>query len=330
MILTFLMLITIIPIGILANSFIPFDLGFRNTPIFRLIFAVLLCSFVGTVVTKIASKNTINTLTEIQNATKEIANGNYNIRIEEESNLVELDEMSHNFNLMAKDLAMNEMMKSDFINNVSHDFKTPLAAVEGYATLLKNKNLQPEKIEEYANHILFNSKRLTKMTSNILLISTLDNSKVVLNKSVFSLDEQIREMILLYENEWSDKNLDLEIDLAEINFCGDEDLLSHVWQNLISNAVKFCEKDGKITVILKGDSESVKISVSNTGKFIKKEELGLIFEKFYQTDTSRTSKGNGLGLSIVKKILKLHDGEIFVSSEENKETIFSVILPIKK
>ncbi len=232
--------------------------------------------------------------------------------------------MAHNFNLMAKDLAMNEMMKSDFINSVSHDFKTPLAAIEGYATLLKNKNLPPEKMEDYADHILFNSKRLTKMTSNILLLSTLDNSRIILNKSSFSLDEQIREMILLYENEYSDKNLDLDIDLAEIDFNGDEDLLSHIWQNLISNAVKFCNDNGTISVKLTKDDNKIQFSISNTGGFIKDEDLPKIFEKFYQTDISRASKGNGLGLSIVKKAIDLHEGKIRVSSVESKGTEFAV------
>ncbi len=324
LLLTFLMLIAVASIGVIVNNFAPFNLGVRDLPVVRLIFAVLLCSVIGTIATKLASKKAVDTIIEIEKATKEIASGNYNIRIEEKSNLIELDDMSHNFNLMAKDLAMNEMMKSDFINNVSHDFKTPLAAIEGYATLLKNKNLPPEKMEEYANHILFNSKRLTKMTSNILLLSTLDNSRIVLNKSDFSLDEQIREMILLYENEWSEKNLDLDIDLATVSFNGDKDLLSHVWQNLISNAVKFCDDNGTISVKLTKEDNKIQFSISNTGGFIKKEDLPKIFEKFYQTDTSRASKGNGLGLSIVKKVVDLHGGEILISSEEDKMTEFIV------
>ncbi len=323
---TFIILIIVIPISVIANNLFSMDFGFRGTPIFRFLFIVLVFSFAGTLASRLMSKNTVNTILEIDNATKEIANGNYNVRIEDSSRLEELSDMAENFNIMAKDLAMNDMMKNDFINNVSHEFKTPLSAIEGYAKLLSNKKLPPEKVEEYANNILFNSKRLTTMTGNILLLSTLDNSRIILNKAKFHLDEQIREMILLYQSEWDKKNIELDIDLAEFEFCGDKDLLSHVWQNLISNAVKFCNENGKITVKLNKREGKTEFQVSNTGYHVKEDEIEKIFDKFYQSDTSRASKGNGLGLSIVKKVVDLHNGEIFVTSVENGVTTFKVVI----
>ncbi len=322
----FFLLLCLIPLGIITNNFPAFNFGIKEMPIFRLIFATTFFALVGTLVSKLISKNSIKTIEEIKDATKEIANGNYNVRIEEKSTLLELNDMAHNFNLMAKDLAQTHMMNNDFIGNVSHEFKTPLSAIDGYASLLINKKNSPEKVEEYAKSILFNSRRLSKMTGNILLLSTLDNSTILLNKKKFLLSEQIREIILVFESQWTEKNIDLDIDLEEIDFIADMDLLSHVWQNLFSNAIKFCNADGKIKVTLKSNEGKIKFSISNTGTFIKGSDTERIFEKFYQTDTSRSSQGNGLGLSIVKKIVDLHHGEIKVFSEENEMTSFIVTI----
>ncbi len=328
-IVVFLILFIATPVSILLNHFLPFDFTLKETPLFRLAIPVLLCSLAGTIASKIIGKKTIDTITEIDTATKEIASGNYNVRIDETSHLVELSDMAKNFNLMARDLAMNDMMKNDFINNVSHDFKTPLSVIEGYAKLLANKELPPQKVEEYATSILLTSKRLSKMTGNILLLSTLDNSRADLKKTSFSLDEHIREMILLYQTKWDEKDIKLQVDLEELAFYGDQDLLSHVWQNLISNAVKFCNEGGSISVSLSSDGDKVKIAVTNTGAFIKKEEIANIFEKFYQGDVSRTSNSNGLGLSIVKKVIDLHEGKIEVVSKECIGTTFTVVLQNK-
>ncbi len=311
----------------LFNNYFTFSLGFRATAGFRLMFIVIFCSAVGTLISKAISKNTINTIQEINRATKEIASGNYNIRINEISNIEELNGMAENFNLMARDLAMSEIMKNDFINNVSHDFKTPLSAIEGYATLLHNKELSHEKVSDYAEHILYNSHRLTQMTSNILMLSTLDNSKITLKKSEYLLDEQIREVILLYENEWNEKNIDLDIDFEKVSFCGDKEFIMHVLQNLISNAIKFCDTDGKIKMQLQIKESQILFSISNSGTFIDSSDLQRIFEKFYRCDTSRSSKGNGLGLSIAKKVIDLHGGTISVSSEKEIGTTFTVTLP---
>ncbi len=317
-----------IPLGIIANNFFPFDFGYRGTPIFRLIFAVLASALVGTIASKLVSKNSINTIKELDDATKEIASGNYSIRIDEKSNLLELNNMAHNFNLMAKDLAMTHIMNNDFIGNVSHEFKTPLAAIEGYATLLNKDDVSAEKIKEYSENIILNSKRLAKMTGNILLLSSLDNSSNLLNKSTFSLDEQIREIVLLFEKNWTEKNLELDIDLDEIDYLGDPELLSHVWQNLFSNAVKFCDENGTVNLKLSKSKNEINFTISNTGKGVSEEDKEKIFEKFYQADKSRSSKGNGLGLSIVSKVIELHRGKIEVSSELYKSTTFIVTLPL--
>ncbi len=324
----FLTLLISIVVGIILNIFLPFDFNFKGTLLLRLIFGVLLCSATGTVISHLIGQHTLNTILQLNNATKEIAGGNYNIRIDETSKLIELSDMVESFNTMANDLAMNDMMKNDFINNVSHDFKTPLSAIEGYATLLTNKNLPPETVSEYAKSVLLNSKRLTKMTSNILLLSTLDNSKIELNKTTFSLDEQICDTVLLFQKEWETKNIELDIDLDKTSFNADKDMLFHVWQNLVSNAIKFCNENGRVSVRLKSiKNNAVEATFSNTGAYVSEDVKRRIFDKFYQSDSSRASKGNGLGLPIVKKIVDLHGGEIKVASEEHKDTTFIVVLP---
>ncbi len=323
----FTLLISIV-VGIVLNNILPFDFAFKGTIMLRLAFGVLLCSVTGTVISNLIGQNTINTILEIDNATKEIAAGNYNIRIDEKSSLIEISDMVESFNIMANDLAMNDMMKNDFINNVSHDFKTPLSAIEGYATLLTNQELPQKTIEEYATSILTNSKRLTKMTSNILLLSTLDSSKILLNKITYSLDEQICDIVLLFQNEWAAKNIEIDIDLEKTLICAEKDMLFHVWQNVISNAVKFCNENGKICIRLNiNKNNMIEATFSNTGSYISKADINRIFEKFYQADASRASRGNGLGLSIARKVALLHNGSIEVESLENKETIFVVMLP---
>ncbi len=319
-----------IVVGIALNIFLPFDFNFKGTLVLRLALGVLLCSATGTVISNLIGQNTLNTIKELNNATKEIAGGNYNVRIKESSSLIELSDMVDGFNIMANDLAMNDMMKNDFINNVSHDFKTPLSAIEGYATLLANKKLPPETVEEYAKNIMQNSQRLTKMTSNILLLSTLDNSKINLNKTSFSLDEQICDIVLLFQKEWETKNIELDIDLDKTVISAEKDMLYHVWQNLVSNAIKFCNENGRVAISLKSEKNNTIVATFlNTGSFVSKEDIRQIFEKFYQSDTSRASKGNGLGLPIAKKIVSLHAGEISVFSEEKNGTSFTVTLPTK-
>ncbi len=305
-------------------DYLPFDLGFRATPLIRLLFIIIICSIVGAFGMRRMARRSIGTIIDIKNASSEIAKGNYNIRVEQNSNIVELREMTDNFNFMARELAANEMMKNDFISNVSHEFKTPLSVIEGYATLLSNEELESNKVREYASSILANSKRLTTMTGNILLLSTLDNSKIVLNKKEFSLDEQLRETILLYENQWTKKSIELDIDMEEVNFKGDRELLSHVWQNLFSNAVKFCEEGGKIAVTLQQSEKDITVSISNTGIILDKEAKEHVFDKFYQSDTSRATKGNGLGLPITKRVVELHGGKIEVQAGET--TCFIVTL----
>lgn len=292
-----------------------------------IVFAVV-SVIVGMIFSRFAARRPIGTIVEISDATKEIAKGNFNVRLNEDIRVTEIQTMAHNFNLMTRELSATEMLRNDFIENVSHEFKTPLAAIEGYVTLLQRKGLSEEKRKEYTERILFNTKRLSALTGNILLLSRLENQEIEIKKENYSLDEQLREIILMYEPQWSGKNLDLDIDLDPAVCCGNKDLLAQVWQNLIGNAVKFVADNGRIRVLLRQKESAIEVSVVDNGSGMTAEVMNRIYEKFYQGDTSRSSSGNGLGLTLAKRIVDLHDGTIHVSSKVGSGTTFTVTLPI--
>lgn len=284
---------------------------------------------VGMLFSHFAARRPIGTIVEISEATKEIAKGNFDVKLNEDIRVTEIQTMAHNFNLMTHELASTEMLRNDFIENVSHEFKTPLAAIEGYVTLLQRKGLSEEKREEYTDRILFNTKRLSALTGNILLLSRLENQEIEIKKESYSLDEQLREILLMYEPQWSGKKLDLDIDLDSVICCGNKELLAQVWQNLIGNAIKFVADNGRIRVLLRQKQNTIEVSVVDNGLGMSEEVMGRIYEKFYQGDTSRASSGNGLGLTLAKRIVDLHGGTISVSSKERKGASFTVKLPYK-
>ncbi len=280
----------------------------------------------GCIISYLVTRRPIRTAEEISKATKAVAKGDFSIRLDEKTSVSEFREMANNFNIMVKELEGTEMLRKDFIENVSHEFKTPLAAIEGYTTLLQKKDLSEEKREEYIRKILFSTHRLNSLTGNILLLSRLEKQETEISKKEFSLDEQIRESLLLLENDWSEKNLDLDIQLSVCNYYGNEELLAHVWQNIIGNAIKFVPTNGAIAVKLFYYQRDVIIMISDSGPGMNEETMKRVFEKFYQGDSSRSTGGNGLGLALAKRIIDLHSGEIFVHSEVGKGTAFTVRL----
>lgn len=294
--------------------------------LFFIIFAIV-CILVGTALSEIMGKRMFSPIVEVSLATKEIAKGNFTIQLNEEMRAREVRVMAKNFNLMVKELNNTELFRNDFIENVSHEFKTPLSSIEGYVTLLQDSSLSTETKNLYIKKIITNTKRLSSLSENILLLSRLEHQEIVTEKSDYSLDEQLREVLLLFENQWVAKNIELDIDLDTINFCGNKELLSQVWQNIIGNAIKFVSNNGIIRIILREDLYSVNISIVDNGIGIAPSTKKRIYEKFYQADTSRSVSGNGLGLTLAKRIIDLHDGTIDVSSKEGKGTTFTIILP---
>lgn len=284
--------------------------------------------FIGTTFSHFIGKKSIRFFASISEASKKVAKGDFNVQIDENMKVKELREMSHNFNLMIRELAGMEMFRNDFISNVSHEFKTPLSAIEGYTTLLQTPNLPEDKKQFYISKILYNTNRLSELTGHILLLSRLENQNISIPKSTFSLDEQIRQIILLFERDWTEKNIDLDINLEEINYLGNEELLAQVWQNIIGNALKFTNPNGKIKVFMESNDKYIVIDIIDNGIGIDEATQARIFEKFYQGDKSHTIKGNGLGLALSKQIIELHNGFISVSSQKDKGSKFTISLPV--
>lgn len=281
----------------------------------------------GTVLSKIAGKKPIQAIISISEATKEVAKGNFAVTLEENAPMLELQEMAHNFNIMVRELTGTEFLRNDFVENVSHEFKTPLSAIEGYVTLLQKPGLTEKKRAEYTKKILYNTKRLSSLTGNILLLSRLENQETGIKREPFCLDEQLRELILSQEESWSEKNLKLEIDLDSADYCGNKDLLAHVWQNILSNAIKFTSVGGMVRILLCSRSDAIEVSITDDGIGMSEEVKRRVFEKFYQGDKSHSVQGNGLGLALAKRVVDLHGGTISVSGKEGKGTTFTVVLP---
>lgn len=265
----------------------------------------------------------------VRDAMNEVAEGNFDVHVNEDNRFDEIEDITHAFNVMVKELRSTEIIQSDFISNVSHEIKTPLTVIDGYVTMLENEDLSKEEREEYLKKIQFNTRRLTDLTQNVLLMSKLDNQGIDRKKEDFFLDEQIRREIIAMESKIADKNILLEADLQSIRFNGNSGLISHLWANLLGNAIKFSPENGKIFIQLTVDGKNIRFSVSDEGNGVSEEEKKYIFNKFYQSDTSRKQEGNGLGLSIVKKIVEIYCGEIIVENLEPKGCKFTVLLPIE-
>lgn len=267
-----------------------------------------------------------NPLNQINKALKKIANGDYSVKLEYDGHIEEFADFFKNFNNMAKELNSVEMIRNDFIADVSHEFKTPLSSVTGYVTLLQDPELTEEERKEYIQKVFFNIDKLNDLTNNILRISKIENQTYLDPPVSFRLDEQIREAIVILEAKWSRKNIELDIDLPEAEYFGQKSLLFQVWVNLISNAIKFSNDGGCVSIHLKKDGSSYKVFISDDGIGMTQETMKHIFEKFYQGDTSRQAQGNGLGLALCKEILNRCGGKIFVTSKPGKGSVFMVQL----
>lgn len=295
----------------------------RRIPITVLALGSLL---LGTVIALYVGRLIVRPIQNISNAFEELSRGNFDVKVPENEQIVEIREMAQRFNAMTYDLSHIETLRSDFVANVSHEFKTPIASIEGYATLLQNHNLSPEKHDRYVEKILENSRRLTNLSGNILMLSKLENQEVVLGQTEYRLDEQLRRCILALENKWSEKNIEFDVELSKQLYYGSEALLDQVWLNLLDNAIKHSPDCGVIRVSLNRTETQITVSVADHGDGMSEEVEKHIFEKFYQGDRSRTSEGNGLGLALVKRIVELCKGTVEVKSAPGKGAEFFVTL----
>ncbi len=330
----FIILLTSIFLGIsliFLLSYIGIETGYQQVHI-PFIFNILIVStFIGTVIAAFFSKRFFKPMQNVIDGTKIVAKGNFNYRVKKQSHHdSEINQLIDSFNQMIEELSSIEMFRNDFISNFSHEFKTPIAAIIGYAKELERDDLSEEERDKYLSIIISESERLSTLSSNILFLTKIENQKILSNKTTFSLDEQLRNCILALQQTWEQKEIDWDLNLNEINYLGDEDLLAQAWTNILSNAIKFSHQKGKISVSCEIiNHHDVLVRISDFGIGMDDKTLEHAFDKFYQGDTSHHTKGNGLGLSLVKKIIELCGADISLRSKENSGTIVSVTLPLK-
>jgi signal transduction histidine kinase len=286
---------------------------------------LIICVALGSLLIAIAARMIVKPIERLTAATKEVSKGNFDVKIQIK-NRDEIGQLADNFNKMTEDLKNIEYLRKDFISSVSHEFRTPMTSIQGFGKLLKEGSLSKEQADEYADIIISETGRLENLSSNLLKLSYLENRAIHEEYRSFPLDEQIRRVILILENKWSEKNIGLDLELDEISFKGDEELMHQVWTNLITNAIKFSNKGGILKIQLKEENEEIHVKIADNGMGIADEDKNRIFEKFYKGDKSRNNDGNGLGLSIVKKIIELHNGTVYFESELGKGTTFFIEL----
>ena len=296
----------------------------RELPTILWLWGVML--FIGVGISFCVHRLFLRHIRRLGHAMNRIMAGDFDTRLGTDSKVQEIRDIYTNFNLMAKGLGTMEMLQNDFVSNVSHEFKTPLNAIEGYVTLLEDRSLTPEEQEEYVEKILLNTHRLSELVGNILLLSKVENQAIQEKKVRYRLDEQIRQAILSLETKWTEREIEFDMEMDQVIYYGNESMLMHVWTNLFDNAIKFSPVGGCITVRLTRYGEEIRFSVTDQGVGMTLNEQKHIFDKFYQGDTSRKSEGNGLGLALVMRILNMCGGRINVQSEPGKGSRFSVFL----
>lgn len=289
------------------------------------VFLGFLFATVNLIRRKILVEKPVNKIHEF---TQKIIHGDFSARIKP-MRTSEYNEIVADLNKMAEELSGVETLRTDFISNVSHEMKTPLSVLQNYGTLLCQPNLEENKKQEYAKTIVSTSAYMTELVSNILKMNKLENQNIYPNSKPYCVSEQLCECLLAFENAWEQKELDIETDIdSDVFISTDAELLAIVWNNLFSNAVKFTDKGGKISVSLKSNNNDVTVKISDTGCGMSKETIEHIFDKFYQGDSSHATKGNGLGLALVKRVIDLLGGQISVASAVGVGSTFTIILNI--
>ena len=301
----------------------------RNTLFLMAVISLL----AGALVAGFSGKYYLRPVNRLINQMNRLASGDFKARMQFGKPIAShptFQEVETSFNKMAQELESTEMLRSDFINNFSHEFKTPIVSITGFAKLLKRGNLTPEQQQEYLDIIEMESLRLAAMATNVLDMTKVENQTILTDVTTFNLSEQLRSCILmLLEGKWKTKEIDFSVEFDEHMIMGDQELLQHVWINLLDNAIKFSPENGTVTVLIRELPHILEVTIINQGPQIPEEKLGKIFNKFYQGDESHSTEGNGIGLALVKQIVQLHEGKVSVVSERDM-TAFTVALPKKQ
>ncbi|QQZ60997.1 HAMP domain-containing protein [Paenibacillus sonchi] len=282
----------------------------------------------GSLIILVAAVFLVRPIKKLTKATRQIATGDFSVKLDIKQK-GELGTLARSFEDMMHDLQELEQMRRDFVSNVSHEVQSPLTSISGYAKALKQVNLAEHERSRYLDIIIAEAERMSKMSDGLLKLSLLESQSLQLRLSTFSLDEQIRRVIVAVQPQWSDRNIRFELHLEPVRLMADQDQLNQVWTNLIGNSIKFSKDGGVINVSIRQELKNVTVRISDTGIGISHEDQKRIFERFFKADRSHSRKygGSGMGLAIVKQIISLHQGEIRVESEPGRGTTVIVILP---
>ena len=297
----------------------------KETGLFWMIMFTAISCVIGLILTAIISKFILKPVNTLIDGMNRLSSGDYSARIKL-GKYSSIKEMEDSFNALAVELQNTEILRSDFVNNFSHELKTPMASIGGLIDLLKTENLPAKKKKEYLAVIEEEIDRLASMTTNILSLSKIEKQEILTGKKKFNLSEQIRICVLLLEKNWSKRSLTPVLDFEDYYITANEDMLKQVWYNLLENAIKFSDCEKELTLRVSQDKNITTVSVENYGPPVLEEEVESIFHKFQRGSASQGRDGNGIGLSIVKHIVSLHSGKIFVKSQDGKTT-FTVTLP---
>ena len=324
----------VIPVGIsvvkteeyyLRVGYQPENNLFRNYAML-LAYAFLFSIIVFMLIIMGLSNKAMKPIVQLNNATQEVAKGNFDVVVVNDSQ-DEIGQLTESFNKMAKELKSIEYLRKDFVSNVSHEFKTPISSILGFAKLLENRNLTDEEKKEYLDIIVEESKRLSNLSTNILNLSKLESQEIVFNKSEYDLDEQMRNVILLLEPKWYEKNISFDIEMEKISLHANEDLMQQVWINLLNNAITYSHPKGVIHIKVYNEEEQAVIVIRDEGIGMDEYTKERMFEKFFKGNSSLSKEGTGLGLALVKRIIDLHHGTIEVESRPGEGTRIKLAIP---
>lgn len=319
-----------IALGLMAALYYAglFDEGSGPTisPVLLLVLLVLCSSLIGCGLSVALYSLSFKSLNQFRAAMNKVAKGDFTVTLpDSEDNY--MHDLNSSFNAMVRSLGSIETLKTNFISDFSHEFKTPIASICGFAKLLKDPDLAEEDRQEYINIIIAESNRLTQLSKNTLSMSKLENQETVYEKKIYRLDEQLRKCALMFQPETDGKRIELSLVGDDVDYFGSEDLTQQMWINLISNAVKFTPESGSIEITVRKEDGSRVVSVRDSGIGMDEETRRHIFDKFYQGDASRSVAGNGLGLAIVRRIVQITGGRIDVDSRPGEGSTFTVTLP---
>ncbi len=329
LVILFIHLITLAVTWVLLYMGISFNWiheSIQDNPLIVIGITIISCIIIGSIISVIASRKMLVSIRQFIEATTKLASGDFSARLNM-THPPEYNILSENFNHMAEELAGIEVLRTDFINNFSHEFKTPIVSIKGFAEILKDPTLSQEERDEYLDIVIEESTRLASLATNVLTLSKVEGQAILSHQQHFNLGEQIRQCVLMLDSKLEKKEILLQADIHDDIIFGNKEMLNQVWLNLLDNAIKFTPSQGIIEICTQEKDDQVIVKISDTGCGIDAQALPKIFDKFYQEDRSHATMGNGLGLSIAHEIVTLHKGSIHCASTVFKGTTFTVSLP---